>query len=105
MKRTGTFWYRSEYRRLTKAIDKAIRHHKKRSHLKRAKWDLYYEWCAYAGITLTTIISKTFKRREKKLVAAISDKNPLLEMLRKKGAASLATAGRTINQEIKRSKK
>jgi len=89
-------------RKLKKKIAKAIRHHKKRSHFRKQLSD---EWNGFYGAIfgpgrLATIMSYTAHKRRKRLAAAVSDKNPLLEKLKELGVNSFATCGRVISAPI-----
>lgn len=71
-----------------KALAKAIRQHRRRSHLRLEARQLGEEKTSklYGGIGC--LMAHTMRKRNRQLSAAISDRNPLLEMLKKHGATS-----------------
>lgn len=75
--------YRSDKTKLLWELRKAIRQHKKRSHIRRALTQLSNKWMSYNG-GLMSVSAVIFKAQYGKLAAAVSDTNPILEMLRKR---------------------
>lgn len=85
-------------REIKKKIEKAVRQHRKRSHLRKQLEDDWFSfWCAIFGANrLTTMVTYTAHKRRKRLAAAVSNNNPLLELMRKHSSMSLISGGRVI---------
>ena len=97
----GCFEYRQKRRLLNKRIEKAIRQHKKRSHIRKELDDLFALWVSSFGIGLLAyVFMRTAKRRSRKLRAAISNNNPLLEKMRSMGNLRRLNGGKLIRGEI-----
>lgn len=103
MKHITTSEYRKQTLDLRRKLKKAIRWHKKRSHIRAALQEVFERWAAKFGMSvLGFVVWRTAHKRRNKMLAAVSNNNALLEKLRQKGSIGFVSGGRTIIEEVKR---
>lgn len=87
--------YSRKRRTLRKLIAKAVRQHKKRSHLREELDQINDLWIRQCGGIFRFMFRNRWRR---KFVAALSENNPLLKVMEKHSAIKRVTGGHLIEK-------
>lgn len=91
------FEYRQQTRQLRKQLAKAIRQHKKRSHIRKAQDELFARWAAKFGMgVISFLLTRTMHKRRRRIREAVSQNNAFMDFMRRANSVKSINGARII---------